>query len=609
MKKNIWNSYRGVILAIFTSAGLFFLTEIADRNSQIGELGMLHILGNVGIIFSLIGLLRILTGRWSIGCGVTSLILTILGVINLYSIEFRQVPISTKDLHNARTALNVLGAYEIHIRKRVLLVFAMGILLLLAAAWLWTRERTPEKRSKKQLLMEYLGGFLSIGLFYGWMLSGNSAMAAEGVGWNWETTYYSDGFMATSLEVAKQSLVKVAKPDGFSEDVIADCETRLQGSRGTETPDIILILNESWYDFSLIADYETNEELQPFLDSLDNCIRGHAVVSGIGGGTNASEYELLTGNSLQLLQGITPFNSLHMEEETSVVTVLASQGYRTTAFHPAPGLNYNRSVAYPAMGFDGIYFEDDVTGLEYWEQRTSFATDESDFSVLRELYENNLADKEEPQFLYNLTIQNHGGYGIVSAGKVPVAVTGGGENLDDWSRYELNEYLSCVKMTDEAFQKLIEYCAQSERPVILCMVGDHCPSIAEDLVTKELTEEERMLYLHSTPYVIWSNRELEGQIPDFISMASLMPELLKMAGVSVPAYYRYITEELVPEVPMLTSLNVYLDAERKEYGYTEDSPYRNLVDTYLSMEYWNLTGHKESSLFTVEQTAGKKTED
>ena len=251
------------------------------------------------------------------------------------------------------------------------------------------------------------------------------------------------------------------------------------GIEGIRCPDIILILNESWYDFSLITEMETNEDVSPFIDSLENCIRGYAVVPVIGGGTHSSEYELLTGNSLQLLQGITPFNTLDMEEEATVVTVLEEQGYETTAFHPAPGSSYSRSIGFPAMGFDHVFFDSDVEGLDYWMQRTSFATDMSNFALVREMYEENLSHSEKPQFIYNLTIQNHGGYAQVSIAKVPLKVTNGLENMDELSIYEINEYLSCVNMTDQAFKELLAYYEETDRPVIICMVGDHCPVIAE----------------------------------------------------------------------------------------------------------------------------------
>lgn len=77
-----------------------------------------------------------------------------------------------------------------------------------------------------------------------------------------------------------------------------------------EKPDIILILNETLFDFSLIHDFETDEPVMPYMKSLENVIRGYVSVPAIGGGTNRSEYELLTSNSLYLMKDILPFWSL-----------------------------------------------------------------------------------------------------------------------------------------------------------------------------------------------------------------------------------------------------------------------------------------------------------
>lgn len=511
------------------------------------------------------------------------------------------MPISTRDIHNVRTAWNVLGAYEIVINKRAVFILAAGIFLTAVSLFLWRCERRTKKENWKKMVFRMLVWGIGCWLFfYLCYWRDDSIISKEGLGWTWENSYYSNGFMAASVEVARQSFYKIEKPDGFTEEQLAVCREELPGVLGTETPDIILILNESWYDLSLISDFETSEAVSPFMDNLENAVRGYAVVPGIGGGTNSSEYELLTGNSLQLMQGITPFNSLHMDEESTVVTVLESQGYETTAFHPAPGINYSRSVAYPDMGFDHIYFEDDVQGLEFWEQRVSFATDASNFSILIDAYEKNLSVGKKPQFIYNLTIQNHGGYAMVSADKVPLKVVDGFQDMDEWSMFEIDEYLSCVHMTDNAFEELVEYFEQVERPVIICMVGDHCPTIASKFINKELSEEEMMKYLHSTPFIIWSNQKLEEKEEGFIGMVYLMPELLKTAGVSLPPYYQYMVEELKEQIPILTSFGSYVAQDGKQYSYGDESVYTTLVNKYLFMEYWNLLGNTEDRLFSIQ---------
>lgn len=42
--------------------------------------------------------------------------------------------------------------------------------------------------------------------------------------------------------------------------------------------------------------------------NLPNSIYGHTISPHVGGGTNSSEYEMLSSNSLMLMPSITPFN-------------------------------------------------------------------------------------------------------------------------------------------------------------------------------------------------------------------------------------------------------------------------------------------------------------
>lgn len=593
-------SFRGIhwILALLCSVLLFIMMETANRNPKWFQMDLALILINISTYMVVITALRLVTGKWAIGCCVCSVLFTVLATVNVYSLDFRWMPISTRDIHSVKTAWNVLDAYQIKLNKQVVFILVLGCVMLLISAFLWYMEQ--KKRTLKVWILQIAGGTVGITLFFSvCYFRSSSLIPQEGVGWTWEETYHNYGFLAASIEVAKQSAYKVKPPRGYTDEIIERSRGELSGRPGQETPDIILILNESWYDFSLIADFETNEPISPFIDNLENCINGYAVVPGIGGGTNSSEYELLTGNSLQLMPGITPFSSLNMEEQATIVTVLEEQGYETTAFHPAPGSNYSRNLAYPAMGFDRIYFENDVDGLEFWKQRVSFATDESDFTILTELYEFGLKEGNSPLFLYNLTIQNHGGYALVSADQVPLQVTTGMEDMDEWSIYEINEYLSCLNMTDKAFQKLTAYFETVERPVIICMVGDHCPNIAPKFVNKNLTEEEEMLYLHSTPFLIWSNQGLEQENWGFLGMSCLMPKLLDVAGTGLPPYYQYIVEELIWETPIITSFGYYQGEDGNFYSYEDETVYTNQINTYLAMEYWNATGHLGDLLFEV----------
>lgn len=155
-----------------------------------------------------------------------------------------------------------------------------------------------------------------------------------------------------------------------------------------------------------MSNIRTDTDYMGAFYNMDNTISGHVVVPRAGGGTNSSEYELLTANSTYLMQGITPFQVLDMQDTASIVSNLKELDYHTIAMHPAFPENYVRNVQYPKMGFDEIYFLDSFTDKDYYGKR-SHITDNCAYNNLIHWYENALS-KEKPLFCYLLTIQNHG---------------------------------------------------------------------------------------------------------------------------------------------------------------------------------------------------------
>ena len=91
------------------------------------------------------------------------------------------------------------------------------------------------------------------------------------------------------------------------------------------------------------------------------------------------------------------------------------------------------------MKFDKFISIDDFKNPEY----IRYISDKESYKKLIELY--NKRDKSKPLFLFNVTIQNHGGYLTNTNWKEPVEVEG---------KYytETNEYLSSTKESDNAFQ-------------------------------------------------------------------------------------------------------------------------------------------------------------
>ena len=228
--------------------------------------------------------------------------------------------------------------------------------------------------------------------------------------------------------------------------------------------------------------------------------------------------------------------------------------------------------------------------MDYYGERF-FETDAS-------LYENAFKWYEEmnpgPRLFYALTIQNHGGYEQLSEDDYRIH-TGRdfGENTP-----LVNEFLTMISISDEAFMDIVEYFSQSPRDVIVCMVGDHGPSFIRSVTEKGTTEQEKELRMRSVPYVIWSNHlEISRELPERISMNYLVPTVLDLADIPLSPYYDYMLS-MRDQVPVLGAYGVYMDAQGNTFSYGDSSEEAELVSIYQGLSYANMAGEPFMEKFT-----------
>lgn len=524
-------------------------------------------------------------------CAIYGTVISVIAVVNYYTIKFHGMPLAISELKNFKTALNVIGAYYFDIKEIIdlLWIFFLEIIICSILRRL-SIDRKEDKHNIKIILFKDIGiGFLCGLVFYFIYLSSAPAMA-ESLGWSWKEAYRMHGYAASTVSRAVASLDYLEQPEGYLREHISEIEIKEQTNRDIreEYPDIILILNESFYDLSLITNLKTDTSYLKNISTMDNAIRGYAVVPGIGGGTNNSEYELLTSNSLKLMQGIVPFNVIDMNGANSIVSHLKQLGYFTVGAHSEPALNYNRGNAYKNMGFDITYFDDEFTDKEYYGDRY-YETDACLYSNLLTWIDENNAT---PLFTYLLTIQNHGGWDMNEAEMDTVHA------MNDFGEYngQVDEYLSCICQSDAAFQELTDRLKELDRDIIVCMVGDHCPVFAESIVDEEHRAESSFL-LKQIPFIIWANYEIRERDEEIISLNYLVPTLLETAGVKLSSYYQYMLT-LKSDVPVLTSTQgVYYDKFMEEYSYDFVSDYTEKVNDYFYLEYNNLQKDREHSIF------------
>ena len=542
-------------------------------------------------------LLYALTGRWSRATGLSGAVLTVLALVNYYTRDLHGSAVMPEDVLNLSTAAEVMGSYTLQITGTVVAIVLLYLPVLLAA-WLQARlcADLPKRAAPKARAARYAGCAAGIfAILYAGYFAPFATLPRSDAGWTWQTAYYRHGFLASSVETCRLLGDAVIQPAGYNETALPDIAAAGErpSAETDDRPDILLILSESFYDFSLVTDLQADTELMPVINALPNAVRGHTVSANVGGGTNVTEYEMLTSNSPMLVPTVTPFNGLDFSDANSVVGYLKSLGYTTMAAHPYAASNYNRDVVWQQLGFDETHFMQDFPTQETYGARP-YQIDSATYRDWQALYEAMPADK--PRFSFLVSIQTHGDYTMNDdTQNIVHAAT-------DYGAFDhtMDEYLSCVQLSDAAFGELCEYFtdlyARTGRKVIVAMAGDHAPSFVAHVSDPALGQgDELTLLQRSTPFVIWANYPLPhadaAQNPadplNRMDMVMLTPTLLEQAGLPLSDYYRYLLT-LKDTAPVVTGTQDYTLPDGTAAAFGEDAARDALVRGYFDLEYNNI---------------------
>ena len=563
--------------------------------------------------FCLTLILFAMLGRWWLSTALSGAVFTIIALINYYTRDLHGSALMPQDILNLGTAAEVMGSYTLKITHDVIKI-ALLFLPILAIAFVQRRlcKGAPKRASWPARGVRVAGSALCVFLvmFFGYF-GPVTIKPKTTYGWAWQNTYYTYGYLAGTIEATSLMADPIIEPEGYSDAAAVEAFAKADGYTGPATaetaqdyPDVVLILSESFYDFDLVTDLQADTDIMPVTKNLPNSVYGHTISPHVGGGTNLTEYEMLTSNSLILMPSITPFNWLNLYNANSVVSYLKGLGYSTMAAHPYTNSNYQRDSAWLALGFDETHFQDDFPTQDRYGDRP-YQTDSATYKDWEKLYEAMPEDK--PRFSFLVSIQSHGDYDMNDASlDVVHAAT-------DYGEYDelMDEYLSCIKMTDAAVQELCDYfTAQYEktgRKVIVAMAGDHAPSFVTHVADPSFAAGNDLeLLQRSTPFFIWANYPLEHTDAAIsttdplnrMDMVMLTPTLLQQAGLPLSDYYKYLLE-MKQNTPVVTAANDYMKADGTTAVYGVDPALDAWVKGYLNLEYNNIGAHakRDQSIF------------
>ena len=520
----------------------------------------------------------------------------VFGLADSYFYAFRGRVGFPSDFYGIGTAVNVMGEYDFTPS------FAQIVGLVLLAAYIVLFAFAPKLKGRQTPR---------------WFVSVPSVLLCAGyIAFFFATPFLKwTGFedkLWTSLWNTRENGVvlnftvnlrfsSIEKPEDYRQkldELLAEYESDRKED-APKKPNIIAIMNESFCDLSVIG-LETNEPCLPFLDSMhENTVKGSAYVSVFGGHTANSEFEFLTGNSVSFLPvGTVAFQMFTREGDYALPSQLKEMGYYNIAMHPYDASGWNRVSVYERYRFDEAHFIEDFENVK---KIRDYCSDASDYENVIAAYEKHLAGEngDMPLFLFNVTMQNHGGYTPNWSGlDKTVWLTG-----DREGRFEsVDMYLSLARESDRAFSDLIAYFSEREEPVVVVMFGDHQPKLAETFysdvfgrTTGELTQADSVC-LYTVPYVIWANYDIEEKNEDF-SLNYLSAELLKTIGFPQSGFQKFLLDAK-KELPVVTR-NFFADASGFFTGRKDQlsADAQRLLSRYAAAQYNGLKEERIPDLF------------
>jgi phosphoglycerol transferase MdoB-like AlkP superfamily enzyme len=577
------------IILLLTPAVSFLMIEVmvSNQNKEMfKKYSPYNIIWYYVICFMIYALIR--NAKITVMIYTTVIFLT--GFLNYLVYIFRGNPVLPSDLLAWQTGMSVASNYHLSFTKGFLIASLLFLVLIVLGSRL-------QGSRKKISLTNRLFGIAIYMIFalgtYSLFFRTNLIRSTIPVIDYFAPKYTYSTYGTVFGFVANVKAMEVKSPQGYSLSKVEEAFNKIGEDSAKEQsddrkPNIIVIMNEAFSDLRLIGNYKTNMDYLPNIRALkENTIKGSLYVSVFGGATSDTEYEFLTGNSMAVMpQNCVPFQQFVTDPTDSLASILKEQGYYNIAIHPYIRSDYKRDFVYPLLGFDEYL---SMEAFEDPELIRSYISDRENYKKIIEEYETK--GKDNPLFIFNVTMQNHGGYSTNQLFEEEDTVKF--QELQGYGSTE--QYLSLIRESDKAFQTLVDYFSKQTEPTIILMFGDHQPiafskihDALENINSPNYMKELQKKYM--VPYILWANYDITQDAPDKMSANYLSSYLLQIADLKGTEYNNYLLE-LSQKIPVINGL-FYIDKENKIHKIEELSKYSDYIKEYRYVGYNNALDRK-----------------
>ena len=278
---------------------------------------------------------------------------------------------------------------------------------------------------------------------------------------------------------------------------------------------------ESFCDPEEIKFLKTNKDPIPTFHALEKKYStGYCKVPVVGAGTANTEFEVLTGMSMDYFgTGEYPYKTILKKKSCeSVAADLSDIGYGTHVVHNNGGNFYSRANAFSKMGFD-TFTSKEMMNITQYTPNGSWATDDI---LVGETTKAMDSTPNQADFTYIITVGSHGDYPTEEVIQDPTYTV---EAMDDVAKKnQWTYYINQLNEVDTFMKSLIKEMSKRDEDTIIVFFGDHLPTMGledEDMVSHDI---------YKTKYVTWNNMGLKKKDADLYSY-QLMANVTNQIGI------------------------------------------------------------------------------
>ena len=536
---------------------------------------------NVSLIFFLILILSTILNSVGFGGIIGGGIYIIISSINYYKDFLKGEYLSPQDFKLFKESLTIIREFDLEINS----IIIYCILIYISLCLLLINLKFEIKNRNIFLMLIMSSVFFIIHSIY----LDDNMLGNMGVEKNifFDRENYTENGLALTLVMKIQDMI-IEKPDLYSSKEVQRIynkyytNSRNHNNIPNIKPNIVMIMNEAFFDITEINNLEITEDpLANFHKYQNENIQGDIISSVFGGLTAQTEYEILTGNSVDFIgaDNVAYMNYVHTDAD-SIVKVLKNEGYETLAIHPYSKSFYKRDIDYNKLGFEKFVSQEEMV---VDSENAKYISDMDTYKHFIDEYERR--DSKKPVFTQIVTMQNHAPY---ESNLEKRYVTN--ENITKDSLSQVEGYIDNIKKSDDALKYLIEYFRNINDPTMIIFYGDHAPVLGDFYTEVSFGKKEIDRYkLHKVPLLIWKNYETERRDLGIVDTSYISSLILDMIGIDDYPYYE-IVEEMMLEIKALNS-NFIIDKDNQYVSIGDiTNEQRNMMDNLWILQYDRIFG-------------------